>query len=105
MTAIGNVGDDLEILGLHVSPDLDTVLYTLAGLLDEGRGWGVSDETYGALAQADRLGGAAWFTLGDRDIGLHLVRTELLRGGESLSAVMDHLATRLGVTVQAPSGD
>lgn len=100
VTAIGNVGDDLEILGLHVSPDLDTVLYTLAGLLDEARGWGVSGETYGALAQADRLGGAAWFTLGDRDIGLHLVRTELLRDGESLSAVMYHLARRLGVTVR-----
>ena len=100
VTAIGNVGDDLEILGLSVSPDLDTVLYTLAGLLDEGRGWGVSGETYGALAQADRLGGAAWFTLGDRDIGLHLVRTERLRDGESLSTVMSDLATSLGVSVR-----
>ena len=100
VTAIGNVGDDLELLGLHVSPDLDTVLYTLAGLLDEGRGWGVLDETYGALRQAERLGGEAWFTLGDRDIGLHLVRTERLRRGEPLSAVTAGLAQALGVGIR-----
>lgn len=100
VTAIGNVGDDVEILGLHVSPDLDTVLYTLAGLLDEERGWGVRDETYGAITMAERLGGAAWFTLGDRDIGLHLVRSERLRAGEPLSAVFDDLAARLGVVVR-----
>jgi LPPG:FO 2-phospho-L-lactate transferase len=97
ITVVGNVGDDLEILGLHVSPDLDTVLYTLGGLLDEERGWGVSDESYGALTQAGHLGGAAWFTLGDRDIGLHLVRTERLRGGEPLSAVTADLAQRLEI--------
>src|SRR4029079_5577579 len=79
ITAIGNVGDDVEILGLHVSPDLDTVLYTLAGLLDEERGWGVRAETYSALAMADSLGGETWFTLGDRDVGLHLIRTRWLR--------------------------
>ena len=100
VTAIGNVGDDLELLGLHVSPDLDTVLYTLAGLLDEGRGWGVRDETYGALRQAERLGGEAWFTLGDRDIGLHLVRTERLRSGEPLSAVTAGLAQALGARIR-----
>ncbi|MBW3593793.1 MAG: 2-phospho-L-lactate transferase [Actinobacteria bacterium] len=100
VTAVGNVGDDLEILGLHVSPDLDTVLYTLAGLLDEERGWGVRDETYGALGMAERLGGAAWFTLGDRDIGLHLVRSERLRAGETLSSIFDELAARLGVAVR-----
>lgn len=97
LTAIGNVGDDVEVLGLHVSPDLDTVLYTLAGLLDETRGWGVRDETYAALATAARLGGETWFTLGDRDIGLHLVRTELLAAGMPLSAVFARLAERLGV--------
>lgn len=99
LTAIGNVGDDLEILGLRVSPDLDTILYTLAGLLDEDRGWGVRDETTNALAAAERLGGDAWFTLGDRDIGLHLVRTERLRRGEPLSAVTADLARALGVRV------
>jgi LPPG:FO 2-phospho-L-lactate transferase len=100
VTAIGNVGDDVEILGLHVSPDLDTVLYTLAGLLDEGRGWGVRDETYNALEMVGRLGGESWFTLGDRDVGLHLVRTALLRAGEPLSRVTASLCERLGVGVR-----
>jgi LPPG:FO 2-phospho-L-lactate transferase len=100
VTAIVNVGDDLEFLGLRVSPDLDTVLYTLAGLLDEERGWGVRDETYSARAIAERLGGETWFTLGDRDIGLHLVRTEALRHGEPLSAVTGRLARALGVGVE-----
>jgi LPPG:FO 2-phospho-L-lactate transferase len=100
VTAIGTVGDDLEILGLHVSPDLDTVLYTLAGLLDEERGWGVRDETYNALTVAGRLGGATWFTLGDRDLGLHLVRTALLREGLPLSTVMARLAEALGVGIR-----
>ena len=97
VTAIVNVGDDVEILGLHVSPDLDTVLYTLAGLLDEERGWGVKDETTNALQLAARLGGEGWFTLGDRDIGLHLVRTRLLREGVPLSEVTRRLCERLEV--------
>jgi LPPG:FO 2-phospho-L-lactate transferase len=97
VTAVGNVGDDVEVLGLHVSPDLDTVLYTLGGLLDEERGWGVRDETYGALGMAERLGAETWFTLGDRDIGLHLVRTELLRAGVPLSESFARLAAALGV--------
>ena len=99
VTAVANVGDDLELLGLHVSPDVDTVLYTLAGLLDEKRGWGVRAETYNALRQAEALGGESWFTLGDRDIGLHLVRTERLRRGEPLSAVVQALAHALRVRV------
>lgn len=106
VTAIVNVGDDVEILGLHVSPDLDTVLYTLAGLLDEERGWGVRGETTNALAQAGRLGGEDWFTLGDRDIGLHLVRTRLLREGLPLSEVTRRLCDRLGVGVSLlPASD
>jgi LPPG:FO 2-phospho-L-lactate transferase len=100
VTAIVNVGDDVEILGLYVSPDLDTVLYTLAGLLDEERGWGVRDETTNALAVAGRLGGETWFTLGDRDIGLHLVRSRLLREGVPLSEATRRLADRLGVEVR-----
>ena len=100
VTAIGNVADDVEVLGLHVSPDLDTVLYTLAGLLDEERGWGVRDETYNALGMAEALGGEAWFTLGDRDIGLHLVRTALLHRGETLTQVFARLAEALGVRVR-----
>jgi LPPG:FO 2-phospho-L-lactate transferase len=100
ITAIGNVGDDLEFLGLHVSPDLDTVLYTLAGLLDEERGWGVRDESYNALALAEDLGAETWFTLGDRDIGLHLVRTARLRAGVPLSEAMRLLVEALGVRVR-----
>lgn len=100
VTAIGNVGDDLEFLGLQVSPDLDTILYTLAGLLDEERGWGVRDETYSALGQAEALGEETWFTLGDRDIGLHLFRTVRRRRGEPLSAVMGELCARLGVATR-----
>jgi LPPG:FO 2-phospho-L-lactate transferase len=106
VTAIVNVGDDLEILGLRVSPDLDTVLYTLAGLLDEARGWGVKDETTNALQLAARLGGEDWFTLGDRDIGLHLVRTQLLRRGIPLSEATRRLCERLGVTTTlVPASD
>ena len=106
VTAIVNVGDDVEILGLHVSPDLDTVLYTLAGLLDEERGWGVSDETTNALEVAGRLGGETWFTLGDRDIGLHLVRFRMLREGVPLSEATRRLTERLGVGVQLlPASD
>jgi LPPG:FO 2-phospho-L-lactate transferase len=106
VTAVVNVGDDVEILGLHVSPDLDTVLYTLAGLLDEERGWGVRDETTNALRAAGRLGGETWFTLGDRDIGLHLVRSRLLREGVPLSEATRRLAERLGVGVRLlPASD
>ncbi len=99
VTAIVNVGDDVEILGLHVSPDLDTVLYTLAGLLDEERGWGVRDETTNALELAARVGGESWFTLGDRDIGLHLVRSRMLREGAPLTEATRRLAEALSVGV------
>ena len=81
VTVIGNVGDDVEVLGLHVSPDLDSVLYALAGVADEERGWGRADETWNALEAAGALGGEAWFRLGDRDIGLHLVRTQAAARG------------------------
>jgi LPPG:FO 2-phospho-L-lactate transferase len=94
---IGNVGDDVEVLGLHVSPDLDSILYSLAGLADEQRGWGRSGETWHALETAGALGGEDWFALGDHDLGLHLVRTAALRAGEPLSAVTARLAKSLGV--------
>lgn len=97
VTVIGNVGDDLEVLGLHVSPDLDSILYALADLNDEERGWGRADETWHALESAADLGGDAWFQLGDRDLGLHLVRTEALRRGEPLSAATAGLAKALGI--------
>ena len=75
VTVIGNVGDDLDVLGLAVSPDLDSILYALAGLHDEERGWGRAGETWEALGTVSALGGEDWFRLGDRDLGLHLVRT------------------------------
>jgi LPPG:FO 2-phospho-L-lactate transferase len=97
VTVIGNVGDDLEVLGLHVSPDLDSILYALADVNDEERGWGRAGETWNALESAAELGADAWFKLGDRDLGLHLVRSEALRRGERLSAVTARLASALGV--------
>jgi LPPG:FO 2-phospho-L-lactate transferase len=100
VTAIGNVGDDLELWDLQISPDLDTILYTLAGLLDEERGWGVRGDTYQALAAAEQAGRETWFTLGDRDIGLHILRTRLMKNGEPLSEVTRKLAEGLGVRVR-----
>jgi LPPG:FO 2-phospho-L-lactate transferase len=97
VTAIVNVGDDLEVLGLAVSPDLDSVLYTLAGLSDEERGWGRADETWNALDTASSFGGEDWFRLGDRDLGLHLVRTQALRQGAPLSLVTARVAAAAGV--------
>ncbi|HEY4348251.1 MAG TPA: 2-phospho-L-lactate transferase [Gaiellaceae bacterium] len=97
VSIIGNVGDDIDVLGLHVSPDLDSVLYALAGLSDEERGWGRADESWRALETVSALGGEAWFRLGDRDIGLHLMRTELLRAGTPLSEVTARLARGLGL--------
>ena len=94
---VGNVGDDVDVLGLHVSPDLDSVLYALAGLNDDERGWGRAGESWQALDVVRALGGEAWFALGDRDLGLHLVRTAALRAGEPLSAVTARLAAALGV--------
>jgi LPPG:FO 2-phospho-L-lactate transferase len=97
VTVIGNVGDDLDVLGMRVSPDLDSILYALAGLNDEQRGWGRADESWNALATVTELGGESWFALGDRDLGLHLVRTQALRSGEPLSAVTARIAHALGV--------
>ena len=97
VTVIGNVGDDVEVLDLYVSPDLDSLLYALAGLNDDERGWGRAGETWRALETVSRLGGEDWFRLGDLDLGLHLVRTQALRKGERLSAVTARIAAALGV--------
>jgi LPPG:FO 2-phospho-L-lactate transferase len=106
LTVVGNVGDDVEVLGLHVSPDLDSVLYALAGVGDEERGWGRADETWNALDTAAELGGEDWFKLGDRDIGLHLVRTGALRAGEPLSVVTARLTAAWRVpTALLPATD
>ena len=106
LTVIGNVGDDVDVLGLHVSPDLDSVLYALAGLNDEERGWGRAGETWRALEAAGQWGGEGWFMLGDLDLGLHLVRTQALRLGDPLSAVTARLAEAAGLaTVLLPATD
>src|SRR5205085_7145464 len=106
VTAVVNVGDDLEVLGLQVSPDLDSVLYALSGRNDEERGWGRADETWNALDTVGELGGETWFRLGDRDIGLHLVRTEALRAGLPLSEVTARVAQALGLeTTILPATD
>jgi LPPG:FO 2-phospho-L-lactate transferase len=97
LTIVGNVGDDVEILGLHVSPDLDTILYTLTRRLDETKGWGRAQETWNALDTVTELGGESWFRLGDLDLGVHLVRTQALRGGEPLSLVTARLAIAFGL--------
>ena len=96
VTAVVNVGDDLDVLGLSVSPDLDSVLYALAGLADDDRGWGRAEETWNALTAVELFGGEAWFRLGDRDLGLHLVRTQALRDGVALSQVTARLAAAAG---------
>jgi LPPG:FO 2-phospho-L-lactate transferase len=106
VTAVVNVGDDLEILGLAVSPDVDSVFYALAGLADEERGWGRADETWHALESVQLLGGESWFRLGDRDLGLHLVRTLALRNGMPLSEVTARLAAAVGIeTTVVPATD
>jgi LPPG:FO 2-phospho-L-lactate transferase len=99
LTAIVNVGDDFHHWGLRVCPDLDTVLYTLAGLSDPQRGWGLRKETFRTLAAVQRFGGDDWFRLGDSDLATHLMRTEWLARGETLTAVTSRLARALGVTV------
>ena len=97
LTIVVNTGDDLEVHGLAVWPDHDTVLYTLASLDDEERGWGLRDETWTVMDALDRLGEATWFRLGDRDLATHLWRTERLRGGERPTAVALGLRDRMGL--------
>jgi LPPG:FO 2-phospho-L-lactate transferase len=98
LTVIVNTGDDFDHYGLRVCPDLDTVMYTLAGLANAATGWGVAGDTDASLSMLRRYGEDAWFWLGDRDLATCLLRTEWLRGGQPLSAVTAALATALGVT-------
>ncbi|MBO0611010.1 2-phospho-L-lactate transferase [Myceligenerans salitolerans] len=97
LTVVVNVGDDTELHGLWISPDIDTVLYTLAGLNDEERGWGLRGESYATLGQLARLGEDTWFTLGDKDLATHIARTARLRSGTPLSTVTSQIAESLGV--------
>lgn len=97
LSIIVNTGDDFEHLGLHISPDLDTVLYSLSDLANPQTGWGIANDTFHAMDMVDRYGGPTWFRLGDRDIGTSLVRTSMLQAGKTLTDVTRHLAARLGV--------
>jgi LPPG:FO 2-phospho-L-lactate transferase len=97
VTIIANIGDDLVHWGLSISPDLDTLLYTLTDRIHPEQGWGVAGDTREAMAVVTELGGDDWFVLGDRDIGLHLVRSERLRAGEPLSAISADFARRYGL--------
>ena len=92
-----NTGDDEEFHGLRVSPDLDTVMYTLAGLSNPHTGWGIRNETFGALGALDRLGRETWFGLGDQDLATHIVRTQMLREGKTLSEITDYMGGKLGL--------
>ena len=94
---IGNVGDDAEIHGLHIAPDLDTVMYTLAGIANRAQGWGLERETFHCLDALTQIGGEAWFRLGDRDLATHLYRTDRLRAGATLSRITRELCAALGV--------
>lgn len=94
VTAIVNVGDDTVLHGLHVSPDLDTITYTLAGAVNPDTGWGLAGETWQAMDALAAYGGEAWFRLGDRDLGTHLYRTDRLRAGAPLSGVTAEIARR-----------
>ena len=100
IVAVVNVGDDMVLHGLHISPDVDTVTYTLAGMENRDTGWGVADEHWTVMEELGRLGGADWFRLGDRDLATHLFRTGRLRAGEPLSVVTALLAARRGVAVR-----
>jgi LPPG:FO 2-phospho-L-lactate transferase len=100
IVAIVNTGDDAVFHGLHVSPDLDIVMYTLAGLVDPSEGWGVRGDTYNALEMLATYGRETWFRLGDRDLATHIARTELLRRGVRLSEVTDRLRLALGLKVR-----
>lgn len=100
LTVIANTGDDFEHLGLSISPDIDTLLYTLAGLDNPATGWGRRDESWNFMAALEALGGETWFNLGDRDLATHIERTQRLRAGESLSQISEDFRRRFGIATR-----
>ncbi|HEU4381830.1 MAG TPA: 2-phospho-L-lactate transferase [Hyphomicrobiaceae bacterium] len=100
LTIIVNTGDDFEHLGLHISPDVDTAIYTLAGVVNPDTGWGRRDETWTFMAALQGLGGPSWFKLGDADLATHVERTRRLGAGETLTGITTHLAERFGVAAR-----
>ena len=97
ITIIANTGDDIELFGLRICPDIDTVTYTLGGVIDETAGWGISGDTFESLKWLERYGEATWFKLGDRDLATHIFRTAQLHRGRSLTEVTDYVRCALGV--------
>ena len=98
ITIIANTGDDIELFGLRVSPDIDTVTYTLAGVINETFGWGLANDTFESLKWMARYGEAIWFNLGDKDLATHIYRTHALRQGKTLTEVTKHIASSFGVS-------
>jgi LPPG:FO 2-phospho-L-lactate transferase len=98
ITIIANTGDDIELFGLRISPDIDTVIYTLAGVINENSGWGIAGDTFESLKWLARYGEPSWFNLGDRDLATHIYRTNGLRQGRSLTEITGQIAASLGVT-------
>lgn len=97
---ISNTGDDEELHGLHISPDIDTVIYTLAGAINKETGWGLDGETWRTMDALSEYGGITWFKLGDKDLATHMFRTQLLRDGENLTQVTDKIRSRWGVKIR-----
>jgi LPPG:FO 2-phospho-L-lactate transferase len=97
LVIVGNIGDDIELYGLHISPDLDIIMYTLAGIVDEAKGWGIVGDTFHCLEMLERLGFETWFKLGDRDLAIHIARTKMLRDGMGLSQATAKLCKMLRV--------
>src|SRR5947209_13718721 len=100
LTVVANTGDDFEHLGLSISPDIDTLLYTLAGVDNPETGWGRRNESWTFIAALEALGGETWFKLGDGDLATHVERTRRLAAGESLSQITDDFGRRLGISAQ-----
>ena len=100
LAVVVNTGDDFEHLGLHISPDLDTVMYTLAGIANPVTGWGIADETWNTLDQVARLGGPDWFKLGDKDLATHILRTQRLGRGDRLTDITADLCCSLGIAAR-----
>lgn len=100
LTLIANTGDDFRYHGLNISPDIDTLVYTLSGKSDEARGWGLADESWAFMGALGELGEETWFNLGDKDMAMHVVRTNLLRQGERLGVVTDNIRRALGVAAR-----
>ncbi|MCL5878134.1 MAG: 2-phospho-L-lactate transferase [Candidatus Bathyarchaeota archaeon] len=97
LTVIVNTGDDIDLFGLHISPDIDIVTYTLAGIVDEAKGWGIKGDTFHCLSQLKALGEDTWFNLGDQDLATHIYRTHRLNQGASLAQVTDEIRQHLGL--------